>query len=449
MSSKINILILDIDGTIAKTANLETPIRRTPHEILQYSPTEYSKSPFLFREDLKLELSYAIQCGIKVVLITRAPQAYASTLIQLLGIDFMECFPSSPEFGTPESKILYIQQQYNVPLNEILYLGDTSADEVSARIAGCKFEYPYWLGAEDSATLPQQKESLYEKLITEICDDVGNESAYDNYFNQRLDSRLELIKEIELENVYLDVKTLLLVKKSDEKPFFLQVFNNPNASPISFKPVVRPEFISRYEYERDENCKEELFDLIKCIFKITKLVPGDYNSHRERFAGNEIRTFTEYIGTLLGESIWTKCKNWMGKSRGSGPEVNLHLLELPALVMSSFLTNDAILIPVPSSVYSTEKPGEISRRLTKRICELRGLNYLDILIETEKRHFERKSVKFIPNGDYCLIDDQLTDGTTIEACLDALPPQLSSKISIMVWSFSASGQRWVVKAIEE
>ena len=142
MSSKINILILDIDGTIAKTANLETPIRRTPHEILQYSPTEYSKSPFLFREDLKLELSYAIQCGIKVVLSTRAPQAYASTLIQLLGIDFMECFPSSPEFGTPESKILYSQQQYDVPLNEILYLGDTSADEVSARIAGCKFEYP-------------------------------------------------------------------------------------------------------------------------------------------------------------------------------------------------------------------------------------------------------------------------------------------------------------------
>ena len=60
-----------------------------------------------------------------------------------------------------------------------------------------------------------------------------------------------------------------------------------------------------------------------------------------------------------------------------------------------------------------------------------------------------KSVKFIPNGDYCLIDDQLTDGTTIEACLDALPLQLSPRMSIMVWSFSASGQRWVVKEIEE
>jgi len=449
MSNKISILVLDIDGTIAKTANLDTPIRRTPHEILQYSPAEYSKSPFLFREELKLELSHAIQCGIKVVLITRAPQAYASTLIQLLGIDFTECFPSSPEFGSPESKILHIQKQYGVPLDEILYLGDTSADQVSASIAGCRFEYPYWLGTEDSASLPLQKKSLYEQLITEIFDEEGIESAYDDYINKRLDSREELIKEIEVRNIYLDVKTLLLVKKSDEQPSCLQVFNNPMASLISFKPVVCPEFISRYEYESDENCKEELFDLIKCIFRITKLVPGDYNSHRERFAGNEIRTFTEYMGTLLGESIWNKCKNWLGKSRGSGPEVNLHLLELPALVMSAFLTNDAILIPVPSSAYSPEKPGEISRRLAHRICELRNLNYLDILIEKEKRHFEIKSVKFIPNGDYCLIDDQLTDGTTVEACLDALPLQLSSKMSIMVWSFSATGQRWVVKEIEE
>lgn len=449
MSSKISVLIFDIDGTLAKTANLQTRDSRMPHDILQYSPTEYFKSPFLFREELKLELSYAIQCGIKVILITRAPHAYASTLIQLLGIDFTECLPHSQEFGTPEKKILYLQNNYGVPLSEILYLGDQSADEVSAAIAGCRFEYPYWLADEYSDFLARQEVSLYQKLITEIFEDEETESAYNNYLSQRLDLRHELINKIEHGDVYLDTNNLSLIKKSDNKPFHLQVFNNPVTSHFSFKPVINSDFMSRQEYESDKGCQEELFDLIRSIFKITKLIPGDYNIHLERFAGTEIRTFTKYMGTLLGETIWDKCKNWRGKYKGSGPEVHLHLLELVALVMSSFLTDEAILIPVPSSTYSPEKPGEISKRLTRRICELRGLNYLDILIEKEKKHFEIKPVAFIPNGDYCLVDDQLTDGTTIEACLEALPLEVSSKMAIMVWSFSASGKRWVVKEINE
>ena len=447
MFSPIELLVFDLDGTLASTADLSSG-RRVPHDVLKFSPPEFVKSPFLFREELRYELSYAIQCGVKVIIITRAPQAYASTLLQLLGIDFTECIAASLEFDSCESKIRYIQEKYKTPMNRILYLGDLPADEIAAKSVGCQFEYPYWLSITEIEQNESKKSSMYQNLMENIFDEKdeeGLETKYLSCFRSRLDSRYELLARISDDEVTFDLTTLMLIDSTTQLPIELQVFNNPITSSVFFWPAINPDFMTRFEYETDFECLEELIDLIKCLFPITKLVPGSFNQGKERFTGTEIRTFTRYMNTLLGDGLWHKCKNWQNKDLGSGPEVHLHILELVAIVMASFLTDEAILIPVPSSPYSHKKPGEISRRLAHRICQIRGLNLLDVLSRGLDNEITIEPRDFIAGGDYCLIDDQLTNGTTIEECLISLPPEISRNISIMIWSYSSSGSRWVAE----
>jgi phosphoglycolate phosphatase-like HAD superfamily hydrolase len=451
MSNQIEVLVFDLDGTLASTANLSSG-RRVPNDVLKLSPPEFTKSPFLFREELKFELSLALQCGVKVIVITRAPQAYASTLMQLLGIDFTECIAASSEFDSRESKIIHIQEKYQTPMRNILYLGDLSADEVAAKSVGCNFEYPYWLMPEESESQALQESSLYNALLAEIMEDEEDleedfESKYLTHYQERLVNRYELLSQVAMGQVFLDPEGLVLMDSEKGLPIELQVFNNPIASAFTFKPAINPDFMTRNEYESDYECLGELVDLVKSLFNITKLVPGDFNARRERFLGTEIRSFTRYMNTLLGDGLWHKCKNWQNKEIGSGAEVHLHILELVAIVMASFLTEQAILIPVPSTPYSQKKPGEISRRLTHRICQLRSLNQLDILSRDPSGKIVMEPREFILGGDYCLVDDQLTDGTTVEGCLDALPLEVSGNMSIMIWSYSSSGHRWVAQPL--
>ena len=445
MPSNIDVVIFDLDGTLASTAELETSLRRVPYDVLKFSPLEFIKSPFLYREALRQELSLAIQCGIEVFVITRAPQAYASTLLQLLGLDYSECIAASSEFDTPESKIRYLQEKYEVQMERILYIGDMPADEVAASAAGCQFEYPFWIYKDESLSHQLESRSLYKKLVEEIMkdDDEGFDSRFVMRYRELKEARYNIMNLVEAELLDFDESKLLLIDKQSSLPTEMQVFNNPIESPLTFKPAINPAFMTRYEYENDFESFEELTELIKSIFMITKLVPGQFNVRRDRFLSSEIRTFSKYANTLLGDGLWHKCKNWRNKDVGSGPEVHLHILELVAVVMSSFLTDDAILIPVPSSPFSVSKPGEISKRLTTRICQLKGLNFLDVLIRDENDRILLEKLDFLPKGDYCLVDDQLTDGTTIEECLEAFPSNISTNMAIIIWSYSSSGHRWV------
>ena len=74
---------------------------------------------------------------------------------------------------------------------------------------------------------------------------------------------------------------------------------------------------------------------------------------------------------------------------------------------------------------------------------MKGLNFLDVLIRDEDDRIQLEKLDFLPNGDYCIVDDQLTDGTTIEECLEAFPSNISTNIAILIWSYSSSGHRWV------
>ena len=207
MSNLLDVVVFDLDGTLALTGDLETSLRRVPHDVLKFSPPEFIKSPFLIREELRQEMSLAIQCGVNVFVITRAPQAYASSLLQLLGLDFNECIAASTEFDTPESKIRHLQDKYKIPMNKILYIGDMPADEVAAASVGCQFEYPYWLAENDLELESSKSKSLYRQLIDEImADEDENESEYLVKYRSRMEKRYELMKFVAEEKIVFSNK---------------------------------------------------------------------------------------------------------------------------------------------------------------------------------------------------------------------------------------------------
>lgn len=443
MSSGIQILILDLDGTLARTENLSQS-DRVPYSILKNSPPNFNSSPFLYRQEFKYELSMLIEQGIPVIVITNSSQSYASTLLSLLGIDFSECYPNSDILPTTGSKIEFIAEAYETLPEQILYVANRVEDREEALIAGCQFEYPYWVGQSLIQNQIMHFESLYTKLIEYHIENVGILEIFDKGIE------IQKIGEA-LENgaLYFNRNNLLLEaqNRTYEGP---QIFAYPLLDELSFQPVINPQLISRWDYENEQYMLEIFYELIRQLFRPKKLVPGPNNARKEHLKGIEIRTFTTYIGAYLGDQLWLQCKDWRGKSIGSGQEIRLHLIEIVALVMSAFLAQEAILIPAPSSKLSPSKPGEISRRLAARIAQIRRTNVLDILYKTEDQKIEIEPTEFIKSGKlYCLLDDQLTGGATIESCLEKFPIEVQKNMSLIVWSYSATGGRWVETEVSD
>ena len=440
MSSEIKILVLDLDGTLARTEHLHTG-RRVPFDILKNSPPSFNSSPFLYRQEFKYEFGLLIEQGIPVIVITRSPQSYASTLLYLLVVDFTECYPNSEMLPNVCSKIDFIANAYEVLPEHILYIGDRVEDRELAHSSGCQFEYPYWVSESTVQVGIAEDNSLYTELIDFHNQNIGLLETCNK--TEELES---LCMKAEKGELLLNRENLQLVSHNSSYSG-LQLFIQPLISEISFSPAINPKLISRWDYENRFDLIDLLYELIRHLFKPMKLIPGPNNPRKEHLGGIEIRAFSTYAGTFLGEKLWAQCKDWKGKS---GQEVRLHLLEIVALVMSAFLTPEAILIPAPASVLSPTQPGEVSRRLAARISQLRRTNLLDILHKTDSFEISIEPTEFISSGKlYCLLDDQLTNGRTIELCLEKFPLEVQKNLSLIVWSYSATGGRWVEAPILE
>ena len=149
--------VYDMDGTLANTEHLSEG-RRRPADLLAGSPLapilgyggylpsvypegdpEFGVARFL-RSGANMAQVPGIDAvaGVNVALITRAPVAYASTLAGLLGLERYPIWASSRV--SRAEKLVALAKMFDVPLTDVVYVGDEDEDFQAAEAAGCQFE---------------------------------------------------------------------------------------------------------------------------------------------------------------------------------------------------------------------------------------------------------------------------------------------------------------------
>lgn len=433
MSNDVKVLVFDLDGTLARTASL-THGRRTPHDILKFAKPSFPRFPLAFNEPLPRYISDIIKYGIPVVVITRAPLAYASSLLQLLGIDFSYCIPSS--LTSPSEKIRQIAQDFEVLVDNVLYLGDTEEDRAEAEFAGTQFEFPYWLAPDtENMRLVKENSSFFKLALAAEAFD------YENIESEREENRAQLLRAIREQEVQLNLSTFNIEYRYDNSMFEIQLFNSPFIEESKIIPPINHSVFTRFEYETSSELREIMLSIIKGLTNLPRIRADSGNLSQSFYDNYLINSFSPYMNSIVGEKYWRECKDFKSKYVGSGPETQLHLIELIALLMSACIDLDEILIPVPSSAYSKEKPGEISSRIVHRVANLNNFNILSALGKTGEKMFELAKGDFAPDSKYVLIDDQLTTGETLGICLRLLPEFVQSDIRILTWTYSP-GRGW-------
>ena len=137
-----NLIIFDLDGTLANTKSLESG-RREPWQIIAPGVNSTGHSLCLknwgFGTLVTETPARLIERGHVVIVATSSPLAYASTLLHILGIDYHDLFPSCGAGITKSSTLTRICDEYKFERTDAVYVGDLPVDADCARAAGMGF----------------------------------------------------------------------------------------------------------------------------------------------------------------------------------------------------------------------------------------------------------------------------------------------------------------------
>ncbi len=447
--SGIDVVVFDLDGTLLDSEKLvERDRRRTPYDLLRFTGDSDETTPLKKWKDVQKHLSYLIQCGIKVAVITESPKAYASTACFLLGIDFHILIPNNtdPALNTKSKKLAYLSsglkpdpQSSNSsaawnPGAKMLYVGNTRDDESAAKELSIYYQ--------DIHNFLSSKSSNLKRFLRHMADVVEAESGGDSaegcrHSKHRSNRRLRQstsLQHLSLDRVMsgnvssfseitanLPAECLAFYELEDAKPYL--------------RPIIHPDFVTRYEYEHSEPLLSRLFHALHVQFGSHSL---DTSRVHKDLANLETFAHLSYRHSLLGQKLWLRIKDWKGNS--SGPEVSLLHLEFIAICMAASISIEethAVIVPTPSSVFSQVKPGRISHRLAKRISNLTGHAYFEAIGRQDGKQLllNPKGIPF--ESTVILIDDQLTTGSTISRAVNALSEGGVGGVQIRVWTASS------------
>ena len=362
----IKLLVLDLDGTIALTEKYDgINQQRNPSVILQRIRPGTSGKSLLASEFLPKFLSDSLKCGVEVAVITRAPKAYASTLLNILGIDYLECWPAPGYQISRAEKLKSLLISHKIDSSEMLYIGDEIGDMEAAKEVRCRFVFPDWTTGSPNITSEHRKNtdtSIYHQFIEDISSVLMGKSVNTNPYWEKKAKWREMRRD-KVQELVLRPRKISSVSGSLTSSFWEQgddfFFHKNFNSTEMFRPILNAQFCTRYDYDSDPIIKLELMEIMRRRFPRYRY---EFSS-----APNPAKTrFSSHVNfnSPLGKSLWGPCKNW--RNENSGPDVHQHLMEFVALVMASHLVEGTVLptlIPVPSSEFSISKPAENSLRL--------------------------------------------------------------------------------------
>ena len=445
--SMVRAVVFDLDGTLADTAGIHDG-RRTPWDLLSPGVSGAQPNKWAFSQyvnDLPGEL---IQKGYRVGIATRAPIAYASTAIHLLGID-TEALVAASGVSKAE-QLVRLAQRFKVSSSEVLYVGNELADEEAADAAGCQYLDAPWL-LDASARLDLHPPIPFSRLRPARV----RSQAFQDELALFQDETLLRLRD-ELHGGFSDQKWH---KEFCESAWFEGLTLKQKAAVALLSLVTNPALSHR----RDLQCA--LFDGVGptfrgCITSHQHAKDGMFQIHPAIVTKAELRNDGElaswYSDALLDvfppykktwrldglpsvalvvaeryHSGWGNmlqvAKNYRPQAPGaarmsSGPEPRLNLIDLPSDVLVAYLLWEAEgipLVPVPSRAPDAQHPAEVSLRIATLIGEQLGRQVLPLISRDAKGSFLVHPHPGQPKS-VVLIDDQITTGTSIFQAVKAL-----------------------------
>jgi len=439
MSNNLRVVVFDLDGTLADTAAIptKTSTYRVPYDVLRLTDASKLGDYLLFNQSIKRDISCLIQTGICVYIITRAPRAYASTLIQLLGLDFCGLIPANSDFISVEEKLAFISAQTGSHPAEMLYIGDEARDEIAARTYGCFFQRPPWVkGFENQQNHLSSWVNLANKVLQQEDGNGRTIERLNSSYTKHLENILNFSGSIDAEWVFEEQD--LIIEIDNQKSVIPEPIIELKLDGI-LKPFINPHFISRYEYDNDLTYRNKLFELINTTMLSIERIAPPQSGKCPDLLDIPIYSVKKFEDSIYGQPLWSLLKNWHYPK--SGPAVHLHFLEMISLCIAAGLStfgDNSVIVPVPSSEPTEDQPGQVSLRLAARISELSKIPMIPILYKSNEGIFCSTSSNFPYQRDVILIDDQITTGKNASNCVKLLKDMgvLSSRIRLVSWTSS-------------
>lgn len=420
-----DLYVFDLDGTLADTAELTTG-RRKAADLLLHDPLddELDVSPTGWAKVNKLGFDVSAGPGLasaqghQTAVITRAPQAYASTLAGLLGLERHLLWPSSAAADVP-SKLTKLAQLHQLPLDRVIYVGDTAEDRAAARSAGCQFiDVDSFEGPDEVDGLPVDQ--INEDSIAAIVSHLRS-----NPVHRRLELQVRLARLVRPEHRYC----LIRPRKSQAQ------------TPGAFEEViVHPRLFTKDE--RDDTYLLFLRNLFP-TYRTTRLRPGAGDAH---YICGYVKLDQE--GSPDADPLGNLFRIIKQYRATSGSEVEFGSLPLVAHVLAAHIASwfrgfdvlDAFLVDhVAPNSFSAETPGRTSSWLARMVADT-----ISATLGTKWTAIAsvlRAGGQLHPNPAFdttprwsVLIDDQRTAGQSLARHIDRSPfPEWEATLT---WSHS-------------
>jgi hypothetical protein len=446
----IRAVVFDLDGTLADTSTLGNG-RRMPAQVLHGGVNnkgfDVSHRWWGWTRRVSDIPAILIERGYFVAVATRAPLAYASTLLHLIDVDY-QILKSSCGAGLAKSETLVkLCSEFGISPQEMIYCGDLPEDRDIAAEAGVSFldatdfrdhaaleKFPRLLNGRGDEVeiegLPLESPSsagehfLLFDYVSHLK--VGSLSQSDvkllDGYLDRVESSMESseTRAAISANLLLNFPSLPC-RRNLQRELFLNVGPMDRDAILSSSDTIRfglnPRIITRRELRVDTPLRDEYLSALHRVWPSLQgdIVPG-------LFAAACFDGDIAYFGKVLGGA---KDYRKHGASDGrlrSGPEVLLERVDFVSDLIASRLDpqEKRPLVPVPASAYSERQPGQFSIRVARRVADISQRKLLPILQRVDDDYVVNlESVSFRPWA-VDLIEDQVTTGGTVTECREAL-----------------------------
>lgn len=470
----IKAIVFDLDGTLANTAGLVSG-RREPSLLISGGVNNFGveTSPRLWgwsqeTSDIPATL---IERGYHVGIATRAPLAYASTLLHLIGADY-EVLKASCGAGVAKAKVLIeLCDLFHVAPHQMIYCGDLPEDHEIAKSAGVAF-------LDASALRDPVVLQRFPPLILGSGEGEVNNSTWDEPDTtspSAVDCYLEFEwrasdagsgplrqSEIELAGRCLHLAPVQLyggglwdmypsptseqmgfgpsgsraaisnslLSKHPALPYRRQLQSElfSHSGPIDSGEVLSdaltnrfgllPQLVTRRELRTDSQLRWEYLSALR---RIWPSLGGDADPSIMAVASYDEDGF---LGSILGGAKHYRRHNSPDGRMRSGPEVMLDRIDFISDLIASRLQTklERPIVPIPTSAYSDDQPGQFSIRVARRIADIAHRELVPVLRRVGDDY--EVNTQFLSGShkptEVDLIEDQVTTGRTVSKCREVL-----------------------------